>query len=499
MSRKTFLSLAIGLLLAGTSQAAVKPHNLISDGAVLQQGLDVPVWGTAKDGEKVTVKFQDQEVSTTAKDGRWSVKLKPLKPGGPFVMTITGENTVEVKNILVGEVWIGSGQSNMEFGLFGVTNAAAVMAAANDPLLRLCTIPPTFQAEPQRDVATGWKECTPENVRMFSAVAYFFGRDLRKALGVPVGLIHSSVGGTPAQAWTSTQTLAANPLFRAFFDGHAQGVSNYFAKLAIYQQDEPKLMEKWKADADAAKTAGKPLPPKPEPPANPVNRGPGCLYNGMIAPLQPYAIRGVIWYQGESNVNNPQQYQTLFPTLIKDWRDAWGIGDFPFLFVQIAPFRTMVPELREAQLLTWQKTPKTAMAVITDCGSALNIHPVNKEPVGARLALAARAVAYGEKIEYSGPVYDSLKIDGDKAIVSFTHIGSGLEARGGELKGFALLGSGTNVVNATAKIEGDKVVVTSPEVANPVAVRYGWTTVPDVNLYNREGLPATPFRSDIPK
>jgi sialate O-acetylesterase len=220
------------------------------------------------------------------------------------------------------------------------------------------------------------------------------------------------------------------------------------------------------------------------------------LYNAMIAPLQPFAIAGVIWYQGESDTNAAQIYQTLFPALIKGWRDEWGQGEFPFLFVQITPHNEMKPEIREAQLLTWQKTPKTAMVVSTDVGSATDIHPRNKEPVGARLALAARAVAYGEKIEYSGPVYQSMKVAGQRAILNFTHLGGGLVAQTGELKGFTIAGDDKKFVPAQAKIEGGTVVVAAKEVAKPVAVRYGWSNVPDVNLFNKAGLPASPFRTD---
>ena len=493
------ISLMVALAASVPAQAAVKLHGLITAGAVLQQGIDVPIWGTANDGEKVTVVFQDQTVATVAAGGRWLVKLKPLKPGGPFVMTITGENKIEVPDLLVGEVWVCSGQSNMQFKLREATNSAVAIAAANDPWLRVLTVPPNYQADPQSDLAATWLVCNPTNAPVFTAVGYFFGRDLRQALKVPVGLIHSSVGGTPAQAWTSPAALRANPLFQEFFDGHTQSVSNYFPALAKYQADEPQLIEKWKAAAEAAKQAGKPEPRPPSPPVNPVNRGPGCLYNGMIAPLLPYAIRGVIWYQGESNVSNPQLYKTLFPTLIKDWRMAWGEGDFPFLFVQVAPFHSMTPELREAQLDSWQTTPRTAMAVITDCGEAANIHPRQKEPVGQRLALAARAIAYWEAIEYSGPIYESLTVTGSQAVLHFQHSGAGLVAKDGDLKGFTIAGADRHFTNATAQIVGTQVLVSSPAVPQPVAVRYGWSNVPDVNFYNQAGLPAAPFRTDGPR
>jgi sialate O-acetylesterase len=469
---KRFLFLVVALLVAGAvSHAAVKPHNLFTDNAVLQQGMPVPVWGMASDGEKVTVTFDGQKVSTVAKDGQWTVVLRPLKANAtPQTMTIVGENTVELKNILVGEVWICGGQSNMSFGLGAATEGAAAIAAANDPQLRLFTVPRGGKAEPQRDVVGNWSECTSATVPGFTAVGYFFGRDLRQAEKVPVGLINSNVGGTPAEKWISRQALEANPKLHELINGQQKAVT---------------------------KAAGKKLSLKPQSPGNPAANGSTSLYNAMIAPLQPFAIKGAIWYQGESNNGRAKQYQTLFPAMIKCWRDAWGQGEFPFLFVQIAPHNKMSPEIREAQLISWQKTPKTAMVVITDYGDAGNIHPKHKEPVGVRLALAARAIAYGEKIEYSGPVYQSMKINGDKAILNFTHVGSGLEAKGGELKGFTIAGGDKKFVDAKARIDGDTVVVSSEGVAHPVAVRYGWANVPDVNLFNKEGLPATPFRSDV--
>ena len=409
-------------------------------------------------------------------------------------MTITGENTVEVHDLLVGEVWLCSGQSNLEFGLYGAANAKSAIAESNDPQLRVLTVPHAFKDEPEHDIQARWLESNPVHSPNFTAVGYFFGRDLRQALNVPVGLIHSSVGGTPAQAWTSPAALRANPMFAMFFTAHEQSISNYFVATAKYKE----ALEHWKVDAEKAKPDGVPEPKKPNPPGDPSGRGPGCLYNGMIAPLLPYAMRGVIWYQGESNVSNPQQYQTLFPTLIKDWRAAWGQGEFPFLFVQVAPYYGMTPEIREAQLLSWQKTPNTAMAVITDCGEATNIHPKRKEPVGQRLALAARAIAYGEKIEYSGPVYESMKVDGNQIVLNFQHTGTGLVAKDGELKGFTIAGANKAFTNAIAKIAGTQVLVSSPDVPQPVAIRYGWSNVPDVNLYNQEGLPASPFRTDLP-
>jgi sialate O-acetylesterase len=487
-------------MLAATgaaTRAEVKPNSLFSDGAVLQQGVAVPVWGTGKDGEQVTVKIQDQSASTTVKDGRWLVRLKPMKAGGPFTMTITGDNTITISNLLVGEVWLCSGQSNMAFQLSRAANAAEAIAAAGDSELRLFTVPYGATDTPKTDVPGSWKESTPQSAASFSAVAWFFGRELRRALKVPVGLINSSVGGTPAEAWTSRATLEADPDLRETLERYAQQVKNYDPAAAAAQHQ--RALEKHKQAVEKAKAAGEKPPQVPRAPADPRQASvrPCGLYNAMIAPLEPYALAGGIWYQGESNAGRAGQYQKLFPAMIQNWRQAWGQGEFPFLFVQIAPHQAMKPEIREAQLLSWQKVPRTAMAVITDVGNETDIHPTKKEPVGARLALAARAIAYGENIEYSGPVYASMKIEGDHAILSFTHLGSGLMAKDGELKGFTIAGADGNFVAAKATIKGDEVVLSSPSVAAPVAVRYGWSSTPDVNLFNREGLPATPFRTDV--
>lgn len=480
--KTTFRKILFASLLAFTfasARAEVKLHGLFGHGAVLQQGMAVPIWGTAREGEKVTVKFQGQEVSTVAKDGRWLVKLKSLTAGGPFTLTVTGDNTITLENVLVGEVWLCSGQSNMGFQLYRAENAAAALAAASDPELRLFSVPHESDDAVRTDVTGKWKESTSLTASNFSAVAYFFGRDLRRTLKVPVALIDSSVGGTPAEAWTSRGTLESDPELKKILEQHAENVKNY---------DPKKKQGKTKATPPGG--------PAPTPDPARTAKRPTGLYNAMIAPLQPYALRGAIWYQGEANSGRAAQYQKLFPAMIENWRSAWGQGAFPFLFVQIAPHDRMSPEIREAQALVAQRVPATAVIVTTDVGEATDIHPRKKEPVGARLALAARAIAYGEKLEYSGPVFDSLKVNGARAVLSFKHVGGGLVAKDGELKGFTIAGADDKFVPATAKIEGDKVVVAAGSVSKPVAVRYGWERVPDVNLFNREGLPASPFRTD---
>ena len=511
------------LALASFAHAEVHPNALFSDHAVLQQNAGVPVWGTADEGEKVTVELDGKSVSTTAKDGKWLVRLPSRKAGGPFTLTITGKNTVAINDVLVGEVWVCSGQSNMAFGLGGASTAATEKVTANYPQLRMFTVGRAPAALPRAEVTGKWVVCTPGSVAGFSAVGYFFGRDIMKATGVPVGMIHSSWGGTPAETWMSLEGFEKDPAFKAgaeaakgrmerYADASAKypaEKADYEAKLAAWSAAGGKAYEEsaqaWTVQVKQATAEGKPAParpvyaqPKPVAPKSPDgNAGdPTVLYNGMIAPLIPYAIKGAIWYQGESNNGNSLGYRKLFPDMIADWRVHWAQGDFPFLFVQIAPYNGMRPEIREAQLFSWQTTPNTAMAVTTDVGNATDIHPKNKEPVGARLALAARAVAYGEKIVYSGPVYDKLTIDGSRAILSFTHVGGGLVAKDGALKGFTVAGADGKQVPAKAEIAGETVVVTSEQVAAPVAVRFGWANVPDVNFYNKEGIPATPFRTD---
>jgi sialate O-acetylesterase len=491
MTRKSFkysLLLCFVFALAPQALADVKLPALISDGMVLQQGIEAPLWGWADDGETITVQILDQKATTTAKDGKWALKLKPLKAGGPFTMTIAGKNKIEFQNVLVGEVWICSGQSNMQWTLKSSDNGEAEIAKANYPKIRLFTVPRLEVEAPETDVKSAWKECSPETVGAFSGVGYFFGRDLHKARNVPVGLINNAVGGSPAESWTNANLLKGDAEYKQF---HAE----YPGKMEQYQT----AMVKHKEDAEKAKTDGKPAPRAPGKPWMPSG-----LYNGMLAPLAPYAIKGVIWYQGESNATRAYQYRRLFPTMISDWRSLWGQGDFAFLFVQLAAFGPNNPklgesdwaELREAQTMTLKASPKTGMALAIDYGEMSDIHPRKKEPIGARLALAARHVAYGEKLVYSGPMYKSMKIDKERAILSFDHTGGGLEAKDGELKGFLIAGADHVWREAKAEIKGKNVIVTNPEVVAPVAVRYAWAKFPTCNLYNKEGLPAVSFRTD---
>ncbi|OAI56667.1 hypothetical protein AYO49_03845 [Verrucomicrobiaceae bacterium SCGC AG-212-N21] len=493
--------LAAWSLAAAGAWAEVKPHPLFSDGAVLQRGRAIPVWGAADEGEKITIAIKDAKAETVAREGRWRVDLPAMKEGGPFEMTIAGRNTITLKNVMIGEVWIASGQSNMDMVVADCDRAPEEIANATYPQIRLCKVPREAADEIRPTVKVSWQECGPRTVGNLSGVGYFFARDLHASLKVPVGLIDAAYGGTPAEAWMSPEAVRSRPEFQPILDEYAQQVNDSPRAMAQYHAD----IAAWDKSAAEAKATGKSPPPRPQLPMGPFNwRRPSGLYRGMIAPLAPYAMRGVIWYQGERNTPRAKQYRTLFPTLIADWRKLWPQGDFPFLFSQLAPFgsplkeprESMWAELREAQLLTSQTVPNTAMAVITDVGDEKDIHPKRKQAVGARLALAARAIAYSESVPYRGPTYRSHEVKGDRIILSFDHVGAGLECRGTELQGFAICGADKKFVNAKAEIVGGSIEVHSPQVAQPIAVRFGWAEYPIVNLWNKDGLPASPFRTD---
>ena len=499
-----------GLLVLGlaaiTAHAYVKPHSLFTDNMVLQRGMAVPVWGWADDGESVTVEFMKQKVSTQAENGKWMVRLKSLKAGGPSTMTIQGKNTVTLHNVLVGDVWMGSGQSNMQFAVQSANNATAEIRTADYPRIRLYDVPRVVAGKPQETVDAVWKECNPNTVPGFSAALFYFGRYLHQALDVPIGLVHTSWGGTPAESWTTWETLAANDDFRPIVDRWEKSVADYHQNMSALGD----RVRKWMDDAEAAEDAGKPVPanPKIELPQDPRRSPwrPAGLYNQMIAPLIPYAIKGAIWYQGESNAGRSYQYRTLFPAMIQDWRKQWGQGDFPFFFVQLAnfqarrnadpPWNSGWAELREAQSMTLS-LPKTGMAVIIDIGEARDIHPRNKQDVGKRLALSALKVAYGENIPFSGPIYKSMNMDKNSIRLQFDYVYGGLMTPYNEkLKGFWIAGEDKQFVAADAEIDGKSVVVHSSVVSHPTAVRYGWEDNPDCNLYNDANLPASPFRTD---
>ena len=616
---------------------------IFSDGMVLQRGIPVPVWGTGTPGEKVSVALGGQSHATKVdKKGAWRVTLDALEAGGPHTLTVAGRTTQTVKNVLIGDVWICSGQSNMEWPLDAGLNSRAEVAEANYPQMRLITIPRQPSDAPQADVAAAWQVCTPKTAKMFSAVAYFFGRKLLQELQVPIGLIHSSWGGSCAEAWTPLAVLESHRQHKPIVDRYRgkygdisqvftqwsqspgvfhkdtgnQGVAKGYAAPecdisgwgtlpvpsywqqhgmlfngAVWLRRDVEVPEAWQgrnllltlgrvddfdttyfngveigaigasnpnayatereyrvpaalvrpgrnvvavrvfdhygnggitgpADAMALAPAdgagqGIPLagvwrcmverkieiPPPAEQPSP--QASPAVLYNAMIAPLIPYAIRGAIWYQGESNAERACQYRTLFPAMIRSWRTLWGQGAFPFLFVQLAnwkpaqrePLGDEWAELREAQTLALA-VPNTGMAVAVDIGDAAAIHPKNKQDVGLRLALAALAKAHGRQIQYSGPLYESHAVKGGSVRVRFQHAQKGLVCKGRALTGFAIAGVDQKFVWAQARIDGSSVIVSSAAVKKPVAVRYGWAANPACNLYNAEGLPASPFRTD---
>ena len=450
---------------------------------------------------------------------------------------VTGKNKVTVEDVVVGEVWIASGQSNMEWGMQSSFGGPADIAAANSTRLRLFTVPKLKKDAPVDDVKGSWSPSKPETVKSFSAVAYYFGKDLQEALKVPVGIIHTSWGGSPAEVWMSDDVLAANAGYKTtILDSYQTQKKNFEEALA-----------QWEKEKAAAEKAGQEFK------KNRPNLGwkPTELYNGMIAPLIPFAINGAIWYQGESNAGRAYQYRSLMADLIKNWRRDWGQGDFTFLQVQLAPWDkskkrsiadiTKEPvdsdwaELREAQVIVAKTLPNAGIAVITDVGDKDDIHPTKKKPVGQRLALAAEAIAYGKKVNYAGPTYKGVKFEAGKATISFEHIAKGLAAglpssttlpgaegsavtspvtptvekttsyggdveivvgRDAKLTGFQIAGQDKKFYWADAVIRGKTVVVSSPNVPKPASVRYGWSDYPVVNLYNSAGLPASPFRTD---
>ena len=648
-------SLLLLLALCPAARADVRVPSLIGDNMVLQQGPRARVWGTAEPGERVTVSIGGR-VARAAADarGRWQVFVGPLRAGGPFELTVAGRNRLTFRNVLVGEVWVCSGQSNMEWPLSASRDGAREVAQADHPEIRLFTVRKATAAAPLEDVEGRWVVTKPETAAPFSAVGYFFGRELHRRLGVPVGLINTSWGGTPAEAWTSRGALAASPALRPILDryegelrdlprlrreyeaaraewerqyvsqdpgnkGEALGYAEpahdaaawpkmrlpqfwesagldvdgvvwfrreievpeawagrdltlslgaiddydttYFngARVGSTGPDTPNAWtvsrryavpgrlvragrntvavrvfdrvggggfgggEMWLAPPGAARAEAVRLEgawdyreeftapsrrvdysrqPQPPGPAN--QNSPTVLYNAMIAPLTPYSIRGAVWYQGESNAGRAYQYRTLFPAMIRDWRAAWGAGDFPFYFVQLANWKARArdsvdsewAELREAQLMTMRAVPKTGMAVAIDIGEPDDIHPRNKLDVGLRLARWALADTYGRKLEPSGPLYDSHRVEGDSVRVRFGHA-AGLRTRGGSAPaGFLVAGADRKFFPAEARVEGDSVVVRSGRVPAPAAVRYAWADNPEANLYNAEGLPASPFRTD---
>jgi sialate O-acetylesterase len=496
--------IAVLLILLGSSaigSGAVRLPGLISSHMVLQRGAPVRIWGWAQPNESVTVTFAGQSVSRPADaNGHWEVFLKPMERGGPAALTVTGNNKLTLEDVVVGEVWVASGQSNMAFALRQADNAAQAISQANLPLLRLFNVPHVIAEEtPMEDAPGTWASASPETAGTWPAVAFYFGRDILRTQNVPVGIINASYSGTPAQAWTSHGALAGDASLKWVFDRWKEALERYSPAMDQYEKEWAEYQKR----AAELRAKGMPAPDRPWPP---IGKGhsntPSVLFNGMIAPLTPFTIRGVIWYQGEQNGNaDTFAYRTLFRTMIEDWRAAWGIGPFPFYFVQLPACEAggLWPLLRESQAEALSLR-NTGMAVTIDLGdlkNPRNVHPTNKQPVGERLALIARARTYGERIVDSGPVVRQVVNEGERLRVWFEQTGSGLEARGaGPLTGFAVAGKDGRFVTAQAAIDGDTVVVSAPAVAHPLFVRYAWADYPAANLTNRELLPAAPFRSD---
>ncbi|MBP9912959.1 MAG: sialate O-acetylesterase [Opitutaceae bacterium] len=484
------------------TRADVTLAPLFQDHAVLQCDKPLPVWGRATAGERVIATFQGQVISTTAgADGRWIVYFEPLPASvEPAELVVSGKNTVLIKDVLVGEVWLASGQSNMEWPLAKSRDAAKEIAAAHYPLIRQFDVVNTSTEAPAATVAGDWQSCTPETAGRFSGVAYFFARDLHRKLGVPVGIINSTWGGTAIESWIDLATLKTTAPWPAIDARWQQALAEFPARAASY----PAEQAAWRKAADeAAATKTKNLVPWPHPPVGPGTAyALGGLFNGMIAPLQPYALRGAIWYQGESNWPVANEYAGLFHAMIQAWRAQWNQGDFPFYFVQLPNYA--LPEdpthrswvvLREAQASALA-LPNTGMAVTLDVGEAKNLHPLNKQEVGRRLALIAKNRVYNIPGDWSGPVLATVQREGQALRVRFTHTGGGLIAERKPPQTLELSGADRKFYPASGKILGDSLLVSAPEVPEPVAVRYAWTNAPEANLYNGAGLPAAPFRSD---
>ncbi len=469
MRRAIFLAFfaIVAILSVDNAEAELRLHGLFTDHAVLQRGEAVPVWGWADDNLPVTVTLGKQiKTATPADDGSWRVELDALAAGGPHLLSVKqGDATIERKDLYIGEVWLCSGQSNMAMKVAASKDAKEEIAAADWPQIRMFNVPRSPADKPQSNVKGSWHVCSPQTVGGFSATAYYFGRKLHKELGVPVGLINSSVGGTPIEAWTSLATHEGNEHLKPILKQASDG-------------------------------AGK---------------SPGQLYNGMIAPLAPYTVRGAIWYQGERNskIGQPFRYRYQLPAMIGNWRELWGTEPegFTFIFVQLPGFMAAQTKpvetdgwvlVREGMHKTLTASPNTGMAVTLDVGDARDIHPKNKQAVGARLALWALGTTYDKSLVYSGPLVKSYEIKGSEARITFDHVGGGLAARDGQpLVGFAMAGEDESFVWADAKIEGqDTVVVSNREIKKPAAVRYAWAANPKANLINKEGLPAAPFRTD---
>jgi sialate O-acetylesterase len=476
--RNLFVAFVFSLTLAPSTRADVKLSAIFGDHMVLQRAAKVPLWGTAHAGEQVKVTAAGQAQTATADAmGKWRVELAPLDAKESIEITIAGNNTVVLRDVLVGEVWLCSGQSNMVFPLARVSNSAEALKTADRPRMRLFKVGRAVKDEPQTETSGNWVVCSPQSARTFSGVGYFFGAEVQDKLDVPVGLIESDWGGTRAEAWTPRET----------FD-------------ALKLPYEPAWTEMW------LRPKQNPNATKPEP-ARP-HEAPAALYNGMIAPIAGYAMRGALWYQGETNTAYPAEYERVLGGMITSWRAAWRQGDpstgsgqaFPFLVVQLPNFIGKGRDwatLRASQAKVAKDLPNVGLAVTIDLGNPNDIHPTNKQPVGRRLALIARKMAYGQEVAWSGPTFKSLEVNGNQAVVTFDHVDDGLVARAGEVLGFELAGEDGTFIAATGTIKGATVALRADGVTSPRAVRYAWANDPKCTLYNAIDLPAAPFSATV--
>lgn len=494
-------------LLPAMAWAGLSLHPLISDHAVFQRDVPIRVMGKADAGGEVVVRWKDTDFKTKAEaDGKWSVNLdpSPADEKGQTLEVTCGTNSVQVLDILIGEVWLASGQSNMQWPLRSCIVQSAEAEQAADPLLRLAEVLRSCAFEPAESASTQWKEATKEGALSFSAVAYFFGRELRKDLKVPVGIVCSAVGGTPAEAWTPIDFLKADPDFAKALQYRDEYPNEYTQLLEKYEQKraayEAAVVEAEKTQAKPPKKPGAPYPPNKNPNLASV------LWNGMVHPLMLYPIRGVIWYQGEANATRAGVYQKLLTGMIGAWRKAWEIGDFPFLIVQLADFNcyeegemgTTWAKLRDAQSGVADTVPNTGLAVILGLGEPEDIHPQRKKEVGERLALLARKIAYDEDVDGCGPIFESVDYSGSEAKVTFRDVAGSLKTSDQkEAGGFALAGADKQFKPAQARLDEDQVILKSAEVPIPAYVRYAWCNRPvDANLTDESNLPARPFRTD---
>lgn len=485
-----------GLVAHGTVTLAplFRPH------AVLQRDKPVPVWGTAAPGEAIRIEFRGQKKDTVAgRNGEWRVTLDPMPASAEGAeLSVYAHNVIRLPDVLVGDVWICAGQSNMDWTVAKSANARQEIAAANFPTLRQFKVAMAVADAPSSIADGQWEPARPDTVAQFGAVGYFFGRNLHTELGVPIGLINSSWSGTMIEAWVGADALASMSVKSAVKERWQKLVDTYPQRREKYL----KAVEQWEKERAQASANGEQFARRrPGPAGGPGGpQMPGGLYNGMVHPLTPFAVRGIVWYQGESNVARPAEYGELFTGLIRQWRHSFQQGDLPFLFVQLPnhapandPSQTQWAWLREAQA-TALKLPEVFMAVTIDLGEADNIHPLKKQPFGNRLAALAKAKVHGQPVPHSGPVFSHAVREGAKMRVHFTSA-SALRTKG-PLTEFVVAGSDRKFLPATARIDGDTIVVESENVLEPVAVRYAWRNFPEVHLFNADGFPAAPFRSD---